>query len=739
MLKKIIKISAAIISTIAVIVVFVLSPFIVSFRQGDYYVVDEQLFLKAHESINTIYYAYDKFGNAVEVFNTVGMVGSEWANLSDIGENLKNAFISAEDRDFYKHRGVNIKRTFAAMLNHFIHLKPSFGASTITQQVIKNISGNNEQSIKRKFNEIIRSLHLEKNYSKNDILEVYLNIVPMTGNIYGVSAASKLYFNKNANELTLAEAATIAGITNSPARYNPYTHPDFCIEKRNRVLYSMLNNNVITKSEYEAAISSELCVSKIEQNDKIYSGFIETANSDIINDIVAQKGISKSAASLLLRGTKIYLTEDTSVQEILEDYFAEKSNFSANIDDGLEYSMVVTDNENGNVVGVVGGIGIKSANNLLNLSEVKIPPASTLKPLALYAPMIEAGMINWSTVIDDTPLNIKNVNGEKMGYPVNSPNVYSGLTTVCDAIRLSKNTVPAKLLEAFGFERCSNELLKRYKFNIINDVRNINGRVVTDNGIAPLALGQLTEGVSLRQLTDAYTCFARDGVIKRGNTYYGVFDFGDNLVVSPNMTEKRIYKTDTVNVMNQLLVCVVDDGTAKAVKLKEKIDTAGKTGTSSQSYDKVFIGYTPYYTAGIWCGYPMRNKSVEGVYPSHVTVWDEVMRKIHDNTVLSSYSEPLNFSTDGLIRVRYCKDSGMLAGELCECDLRGNRCEWGYFIRDNMPNEKCNIHKELKGGDFYEKLSAPDIQRKNDEDIYIVDDEYSYEKIKETNGLFLIQ
>ncbi len=734
MLKRIFIILASVIAIIALICTFVISSFAASFNRGNYYVTDEQLFNKAREEKSTVYYAYGDGGSLVEVFNTSRIVGREWIMIDKMGENIKKAFISAEDREYYRHHGVNVKRTAGAIVNYFLRTKSSFGASTITQQVIKNISGNNEQSAKRKFNEILRAVHLEKIYGKDEILEVYLNIVPMSGNMYGVSAASRAYFNKEPSDLTLWEAATITGITNSPSRYDPYRHPKECVEKRNRVLYAMLDNNAITTEEYNDAISRELEVKDKDTDEEIYSWFIEAANEDIVKDLANKNGISRPAALLLLRGCKIILTEDVAIQGILEEYFENTNNFSSTVNDGLNYSMVVTNNQSGDIVGLVGGVGRKGGNNLLNLAHIKIPPASTLKPLAIYAPMIDCGMINCATVIDDTPLSIKSDNGRVVGYPINSPNVYAGLTTVSDAIRLSKNTVAAKLLVSYGYERCANELIDRFGFDILKEVQQIDGRAVTDMGIAPLALGQLTRGVSIRELTDAYAAFVREGVVKRGNTYQCVFDYDGKIVITPDNTEKRIFKTETARIMNQLLSTVVDSGTAKHIKLKELVDTAGKTGTSSLNYDRLFVGYTPYYTAGIWTGYPSRANAVNGVSPSHIAIWDDIMLKIHSVCVFNTYKEPIGFSTLGLEKLPYCKDSGLTPSEICSCDLREDRVTYGYFAPNNVPRAECTTHREVIFPHANNVISAPYIEREFVDGLYVADEEYNYRKIAEAIG-----
>ena len=222
------------------------------------YDLDEALFDKAGMDQTIYYYAYDKTGELVEVYKSSSDTIKEWASFDEISENVKLGFIAMEDREFYNHNGVNFKRTLYAVLNHIFKFKSSFGASTITQQVIKNISGDNESSVARKIKEIFRAVSLERKHSKDDIFELYLNVVPMTGNIYGVSAAAEIYFGKEASELSVAEAATIVGITNAPAKYNPYTKAEECIAKRNKVLYAMHTIGYISDIEYREAIDTPL-------------------------------------------------------------------------------------------------------------------------------------------------------------------------------------------------------------------------------------------------------------------------------------------------------------------------------------------------------------------------------------------------------------------------------------------------------------------------------------------------
>ncbi len=619
-----------------------------------------------------------------------------WYSYENIGQNIKNAFISAEDRNFFKHRGVDIKRTGFAILNYFLHLKPKFGGSTITQQVIKNISGDNQQSISRKLSEIIRATHIENSHTKEEIFELYLNIIPMGEGVAGVGLASEYYFGKSADELTNAEAATLAAITNAPTKYNPRRNTEACIKKRNNVLYAMYECGFLNDSEYEASITEKL---SIIENDGDYtdisSWFIETVCDDVCRDLAREMRISESAARVLIinGGLSIYTTQNPIIQKTLEEHFENTDNFPADLKNGLCYSMVISDSKSGDLLGIVGGAGKKTANRILNNALVPHTPASTLKPLALYAPLIDEGRIRWSTVFDDVPVTFTpSGDGEYIKYPHNYPSVYDGLITVSDALRVSKNTVAVNLYNIMGKRRVFESLRRDFGFNtLIESDTSDSGRVITDLAPSPLALGQLSVGISLRDLTHAYTVFPSGGVLSGGRSYVAVYDHDGKLLIDNSSKSERIYKNESANLMNQLLMRVTESGTAKLITLDSIVDTAGKTGTSARDMDRLFVGYTPYYTAGIWCGFPDKSREVGAQSITHLEIWDEVMKKIHEQTLgrLESYE---GFSTEGLEYLPYCKDSGEIFTEACEYDPRGSRMEFGYFIKSDVPNRLCDRH-----------------------------------------------
>lgn len=627
---------------------------------------------------------------------------NKWVNIDEIPQRLIDAFLCMEDRNFYQHNGVNIPRTIKALFNQITKKEKRFGASTLTQQVVKNISGDNELTIKRKLDEIFRAYSLERNHSKEEILEMYLNIIPMGDRLIGVQSASGEYFGKDVSSLSLAECATIVAITNAPSHYHPIRHPDETKRKRDVVLYTMYECGYISKEEYENALSEPIkTVDASSQNVTPNSWFSEMVIRQVKDDLMS-KGMSEQAVSFLLAngGLKIYTSENVLATEALSKVFY-SANTQKNIEENhLECAMVIVDNRTGQVAGVLGSSKKKEGNCLLNLAiDVPHTPGSALKPLALYAPMLDKNLIHWGSVYDDIPLEFIKEGENYRPYPQNLPVRYDGLMTVKDALKYSKNTVAIQLYHQFGNENIYFHLTNNLKFkHIIRQAQRYNGSILTDLAPSPLALGQLSYGATLKELTDAYAVFPRDGVFTSSKGYIAVYDKDNHLLLKNSKEESRIYKKETSRIMNQLLSEVVSGGTAKSIRLKEYIDTAGKTGTSGDDKDRLFIGYTPYYTAGIWIAKEDATQSLGKIPVSHLSLWDEVMQILHQNEIKSE--NLISFSTGGLVRCKYCMDSGMIPCEECKLDLRGERTSEGYFTVDNMPREICNKHFRV----YYDKL-----------------------------------
>ncbi len=745
--KSVIKVFAVIAATVAAIsLICLLGVFAYAKRNIDYE-FDKRLFENAGRGGVSVFYADS--GEDPEKYTPVemevyGNIRKSFYSVEEMPEVLINGFIAVEDRNFYDHSGIDIKRTLSAAVNYFFGGEKKFGASTITQQVVKNISGDNEVTISRKFSEILRARNIERNYSKDDIMEIYLNVIPMSENMYGVGIASRAYFGKEPQELSAAEAATLIGITNAPSAYNPYINPEASKRKRDAVLAIMHAEGVIDGAEYEAAVSSELSVQLREQaGDKFNSWFVETAVEDISRDISSKYKVGDSSARLMLLsgGYSVYTTANIKIQRALEEYFEDEDNFPAQINDGLEYSMVITDSDTAELLAVVGRVGEKKGNLLLNHATLPHTPGSVLKPLALYAPLLDAGRINSATVFDDTPVSFTEKDGEYTAFPKNSPNRYDGLITVKDALKYSKNTVAVRLCELLTPQRVFSLLKYDFGLDTLVERETRDGRTLTDIAISPMALGQLTRGVSLRKLTECYTVFPSDGVLNQGRSYICVRDNRGEAVLESTNSQKRIFKPECARIMNTLLSGVTDEGTAKSLTLKNDVALAGKTGTSGNNRDKMFIGYTPTLTAGIWCGYEKGEGSVAGIYPSHLQIWDEVMRKIYQECVNNKKSKQ-EFTNEGIYEREFCKDSGELYNENCVFDPRGDRKDHAYFTLDNMPSAPCSRHvvcrydTEGKGiansycpHESIAPVSLIKVSRSFPCEVYITDAEFVYRDI----------
>ena len=685
--KRIITVIAITLFSITLIVAATFGTVVFSVYKTIDFSVDESLFESSGSFESTIFYADSGEGDEYTpiAIEASGSIRKLHYGLNEITPYITKGFLAVEDKKFYTHKGVDVKRTALATLNLITKRRDTFGASTITQQVIKNVSGDNQLSIKRKIAEIIRALHIERVYGKDDILEVYLNIIPMGDNIYGIGAASRAYFGKEPGSLSTEEAATLIGITNAPTAYSPYLNPDACKRKRDIVLGVMRAEGVIDDAEYERAIATEITVIPREKRaDRFNSWFVETATEDVCKDLQMKYGISESAARMMLLGGgyKVYTTMSLSIQSTLEEFFENMDNLAKEAKDGMNYAMTVCDSRSGNLLGVIGSAGKKEANRILNHATTPHIPASVLKPLALYAPLIDTGGINWASVFDDVPVRFYEDHDGYREYPKNSPNVYDGLTTVKDAIRLSKNTVAVRLAEILTPRGIYESLSRNFEFDTL--VERDDG--LTDIDIAPMALGQLCRGIPVLNLTEAYCCFPAEGVWHKTRSYLYLYDHNGSLVLENKPVEKRIYEESTARIMNKLLMNVTESGTASSVKLKNYVECAGKTGTSSGNRDKLFIGYTSDLVAGIWCGYN-DSSPISEMSKSHIKVWDEVMLEIYENMTVSK-----DFSTEGLLHLPYCKDSGREYTDSCLYDVRGSRVEFGYFTADNGPSGQCDRH-----------------------------------------------
>ena len=738
----------------------------------------------------------DRIGTPVEI-EDMRLTGKDSAiavSFNQIPLNLYRAFISIEDKRFESHNGVDWYRTVGAI--YYMLTGQPGGGSTITQQLIKNVTGEDEVTIQRKVSEIFRALNLEKVKSKEEIFEAYCNIIYLGNNCTGVEAASNFYFGKHVSELDLVECAALAAIVKNPSQYEPLYHDkDFEVTKsddtvvmkegnesrRWYILKEMMKNGYITEAECIEAQNTELRVidhsadydeEVVEEGITIFSWYIESLITQLQQDLAEKYNVTIRAASQMIynNGYKIYIPMDPFVQATLEDVYYNDNEYFPSTGSGLQpqSAMVICDPYTGDVLGVVGGRGKKIINRGLDRATVATrPPGSSIKPLSVYGPALDAGIITYGTAIDDSPVwfNTYEVSPATATspavygytpYPRNLPDIYYGLTPIHDAIRRSVNTVAMKVLRLYGVDNSFYFMKEKLHFDSLIDSAVLNdGRVITDRGEAALALGQPNYGVTLLEMVSGYCMFQNDGVYNEPNLYLFVEDSEGNRIFDYTDDPEIIISAESASIMTIMMQEVMNAGTGMACTLRNTVDVAGKTGTTSQDFDRYFVGYTPYYVGGVWTGYDMNQSLSAFTENPSLLVWDTVMTRLHQPYIdaAANGGEALRkFEVSpGVITATYCRDSGMLFDDsLCSLDPRswnGSRAEVGYFTRETVPKQKCTTHVKVQrdastGGICYPEsacsksncYSVALIREENrnfPKEVYIVDAQYTFRELPE--------
>ncbi|MCD7797603.1 MAG: transglycosylase domain-containing protein [Clostridiales bacterium] len=577
-------------------------------------------------------YGYDG-DDIIEITRLHGEENRIWVNIEDMSKYLPEAFIAIEDKRFYEHSGVDWYRTIAVFIK-----QNNQGGSTITQQLIKNLTDDNKVTYIRKFNEILRALNLERNYSKEEILEAYLNTIYLSNGCYGVQTAVETYFGKEPADLNAAECASIAAITQYPSQYDPLNNPDDNRDRQLDVLEAMNENGYLTDSEYQDTVAYEMVFTNSEnytgsqieddtteltEND-ITSYYVDYVITTVIEDLQKMGYTSRKARSLVYGGgLKIYTAIDFDVQETIEEVYENYENMP---DETVQSSMVVM-NYSGRVMGIAGGTGEKTEALSLNRATQSIrPPGSTIKPLSVYGPAIEKNLedddtkIYWSTVFQDSPS--RTVEGK--AWPVNQGGSYSSrYVTLQYGLSRSLNTISARVLDKIGLEYSYDFITERFHISTLDSVRDLD--------YGPLAIGSLTNGATVLEMTAAYAAFGNGGYYYEPYCYYKIEDSSGETIISkdPEKTKSEALSENTSWVMNKLLQTVMTEGTGTSYKLSE-IECFGKTGTTNDDKDRWFIGGTPNYVAGVWYGYDTPEEIVYTLSsnPSG-TIWNTVMKKVY--------------------------------------------------------------------------------------------------------------
>lgn len=633
-----------------------------------------------------IYYEDSETGEMKEFVNLSSVENRVWVDIENIPKSLRDAIVSIEDERFYEHSGFDLKRTtkafFAHVYNKITGKPTTFGGSTITQQLIKNLTKEKDKTAARKIKEISRAVNLEKQMEKEDILELYLNSIYLSQGCNGVQTASKTFFGKDVSELNLAECASIAGITQYPTLYDPLINPEKNKEKQEIVLKKMLELEKISKEEYDEAVKFELVFNKgaeaVGNSGRINSYFVDQVITEVKADLM-KKGYTEAIAEKLLYsgGLKIYSTYDPKVQSAIEKVYTNNANFpGSGGEKGAQSAMVVIDPYTGGIKGIVGGVGVKAGNLILNrASQTVRQPGSTIKPIAVYAPAIENGVINAADIYYDKPLEY----GE--WKPQNYDRKFRGPVSVRYALKQSLNTIPVQILEELGVDKSFSFLNNRLGFtSLVRSEKRADGKVYSDIGLSQLALGGLTDGMSLVELAASYTPFVNRGMYSSPSVYTTVEDAEGNVILSKSDNTKVAFSEETAYITAQMLREVVTGGTGASAGFSPNIFTGGKTGTTSDNKDRWFVGFTPYYVTAAWYGYDEQRTIPASGNPC-IPVWKKVMAEIHSGLPAKNLAKPSD-----VISVSYCSVTGKLKGEACpEEDITSF-----WFTKNNRPVSVCS-------------------------------------------------
>ena len=718
---------------------------------------DLSMYRMAKSENVTRFYYYDENGESKEIEGSAVYSAEKhlFAPYETIPKDLINAFIAIEDKRFYDHKGVDWYRTAGAGLNYILKFRDSFGASTITQQLVKNVTGNDEYKIDRKIQEIFYALDLEEKMDKKEILEIYLNVINLSEGCKGVRSGAQTYFSKELSELTLLECVCLAAITNSPTYYDPYLNPENNKARRKLILDEMLSQGFIDEESYKANYNADIVLSMSEEYkaEKVNSWYIDMVISDVIGDLCEKYGYSESEASELIYGggLRIETLMDPDIQAIVEKYYADESHFP---DSGTgikaQTSMIIIDPYTGAILGVAGGRGEKRANRIQNYAtETLRPSGSVIKPLSIYAPALENGVITYASVYDDVPVNFGDYNLDSskgaivspVPWPNNAPTIYHGLVNVNYAVEVSLNTVPIKILEQLGKENSFYFLRDTVGMNnLIESLTLENGTTLTDMDIASLALGQMNYGITVREITAGYSIFVNKGKYTEPRSYSRVTDYFGNVLLENKEKENRAISEENAYIMNKMLMNVVDNGTAEGIGLDKLTAVSGKTGTSQSYYDRWFIGYTPTYLGGVWYGYEYPKALENDTKHICTEIWDDVMSEIYAKKNMSG-GEKID-RPDNIVTAMYCKDSGKIMTDACRADPRGDRSEIGYFIKGTEPYEMCDCHilvdyDGITGGvadescpKYYTvKVGLIQVERHFPIQVYVTDAQYVYREL----------
>ncbi len=677
-------------------------------------ITDEQLIAKSSNRTTIIYDAED---NIIQKLTGRDNMDSEPITDKEVPQYLKDAIIAIEDERFESHNGVDIQGVLNAGFGFAKSIvtgdnSKSRGGSTITQQVVKNITGNDTRSIERKVQEGYSAILLEQKLEKWQILELYMNLGYWGNSCTGVQSASKKYFGKPVSELSLAQCALLGGITNSPGKYNPFTEKGRTeAKKRQEIILSlMLKQGKITQAQHDQAVKEDLQYvpkSHSQRVVSVQSYFVDQVIVDVRAALREEMGISATMANYMIYGggLEIYTTMDPKIQADMDSVFLDDEYFplvNETAKRQMEHpqaAMAIVDVQNGQVKALYGGYGKKEASNTLNRASsslMKRQPGSTAKPIVVYGPAIDLKAITATTVIDDKAVYMLTGKDSEREYPSNYDNKHDGLTTARNAIKNSVNVVAAEIWRDYLGADNSVEYLEKVGIDRKKEK------------YISLVLGGWEQGINPLQLAASYVPFAHKGIYYEPTTFTLVKDSSGTELIDKRAEFNIAYSEQTAFIMTDMLQEVTKgrtspyphSGTAVTNINPDIIGmpVAAKTGTTQSNIDKWLVGYTPYYSAAVWYGYdnsgsePIPVKTKE-MYQAH-KIFAAVMKKVHEGLPKKEFNEMPNDIVQKLV----CIYSGKVATEHCKHDPRGNATKYEYFIKGTEPrdDDPCTLHVEAQ-------------------------------------------
>jgi len=651
---------------------------------------------------------YDADGN--QYLNLYNTENRTYVSIDQIPEHVRDAFIAIEDARFYEHNGIDLVRIGSAFIEDIKSGTLKQGASTISQQLIKLSSLTTDQNVSRKFAEMMMAFKLEQTYSKNQILELYLNYVYFGASAYGIEAAAETYFSKSVSELTISEAALLAGVLKSTSNYAPHINYNKSIARRNLVLNAMLEYGFITQSEYDEAKSEKIVLHMTDRKAYPYGYYTDMVLGE------AEDILNVSSSELLSGGYRIYTSLDTDLQSKLQQLSADPSNFPKNsvTGDPVEGAIVVLDSNTGQIAAIMGGREHTTRRALNRAVSMRRQPGSTIKPVLVYAPAIEYKGYTASTFVLDQKQDFN-------GYtPRDSGSSYKGWITVRDALALSINIPAVSIFNNIGVTTGMN-----YASNVGIPFAE------ADNNLS-IALGGFTNGITPLELSGAYLPFSNGGYYTHPYSITRITDAKGNVLYQNSQKMYNVLSSETSFLVSSILNSCVEYGTAKRVAI-DTVPLCAKTGTSTyddavNNKDAWIVSYNSDYIVSCWMGFDKTDEqhSLEkgttgGTYPAELAkkIFSYLYKgKTGPELTVPSGVTKVKIDKRSLTELHVAARAGIFAPE--------EECTYEYYTKATIPTQTADFwdipeppddFTLVSGGGGYPILS---FTPKNAETIYVL-------------------